>query len=674
MRLQKNRQGFTLIEMLVAAALVVLMMTIFAEVFQMASGSMTLQRTISENDQQVRTITTIMRGDLQKRTFRTLVPFYPREDFNESDQYGIPFDARQGYFYVSSNDINNSVDNLLQFTVDASIRTETSDETPFYGRAIAKYPPGYTPPAPPTPAPNPLSLFPNQPDSDDGQIEPNSTASSNAAEVAYFVRNGTLYRRVVLLRQPLDTVGNGQSTSDVIQPRTSNGSRYFGPTTSMDYWDNFDLAAYRSRQDDTPYFVGISGNQNCLDNKTKDPAAPQQPLGKSRYRFGFDNSYSPTMTGPVWNPSSGLSREFFGTANELFLGRFTHEETSSIGFKYPCAGSVVAGGNPFATTATFTDTNLDGVVDSFSGGARVGQDILVTHVHAFDVELFDERLNAFVPIGHSLTTAGGVPGDLHLSRNATLNTSYFAPGSSAGHSFDTWHPFYDRDGASAFDNPPIPNYSAAMPQDNPPYRPMVYDPAGVLAPAPINSSSPYDPYWNPTTTYRAGEDLNGNGSLDPGEDANGNGKLDPGDVVFVPTEDVNYNGMLDPGEDTDKSNFKGYHYNPLPLPNGQPDGFIDDVGPQSTISRPIRPYGRVYYYVCRRAALAGATPAGYNDQPAWGTSPGVLFGHPSNPNLPQWEAVLNLRPIRAMRITVRFLHRGSNKLRQMTLIHSLRDQ
>lgn len=672
MRVYEKRPGFTLIEMLVAAALVVLMMTIFAEVFQMASGSMTLQRTISENDQQVRTITTIMRGDLQKRTFRTLVPFYPREDFNESDQFGIPFDARQGYFYVSSNDINNSVDNLLQFTVDASIRTESSDETPFYGRAAVLGPAGQ------------FRFNPNQPESDDGQIEPNSTASSNAAEVSYFVRNGTLYRRVVLLRQPLETVGNSQSIGDVIQPRTSNGSRYFGPATSMDYWDNFDLAAYRSKQDDTPYFVGIAGNQNCLDNKTKDPAAPQQPLGKSRYRFGFDNSYSPTMSGPVWNTTSGLSREFFGTANELFLGRFTHEETSSIGFKYPCAGSTAVGGNPFATGATFTDSNLDGVVDGFAGGARVGQDILVTHVHAFEVELYDERIRDFVQVGHNygsedlngngrldsgedLNSDGiltfkidrniyplAVPGDLHVSRNLPLNTSFFAPGSSAGHSFDTWHPYYDRDGASVSDNPVSPNYSNAMPQDNPPYRPMIYDPAGtpgvydpygVLAPNPMNSSSPYDAHWNPTASYKVG------------------------DVVFVPTEDVNYNGVLDGSEDTTSSTFKGYAHN-----NGTGDGLIDAIGNGSTIVRPVLPYGRVFYYVCRRAALNGAVSAGYQDQPAWGTSPNRLYGHASNSDLPQWEAVLNLRPVRAVRMTVRFLHRGSNKLRQMTLIHSLRDQ
>lgn len=630
-------RGFTLIEMLVASALVVLMMTIFAEVFQMASGSMTLQRTIAENDQQVRTFTTIMRGDLQKRTFRNLIPFFPREDYALN---GVPFDGREGYFYVAGNNPNSSSDTVLQFTADSRNISESADQTPYYGRSslLAQ-----------------LIQNPNQPESDDGQIQDNGASASAAAEISYFVRNGILYRRVVLLRQPISALTSNTS-SDTIQPRATNGAPLFTSTSPHKYWQLFDHAAYRTPDANpnnrVPFLLGFDANSSVLDNKLK--GFTDVPLGRSRFRFGFDNSHS--ANGATWGPTNGLSREYFGASNELFLGRFTHEETSHDDFRYPCVGSTAPGGNPFATGSTLLDADSDGIADLFEGGPRQGQDILLTHVHSFEVEMFDDRLQAFAPVGHSLTAAGGVPGDFSITR--LLNGNYVATGQgiTAGQTFDTWHPWYDRDGQGVGDSLPIPTppiapnqnyFSNDMLQDSPPYRPMTYDPTGYSAPFPPNSSSgPYDPSWNPGTNYVVG------------------------DIVFVPTEDVNYNGKLDNNEDTTggMGSFKGYAHN-----NGNGDGLIDAIGNGSTISRPVQPYGRVYYYVCRRAAQNGATPAGYQDQPAWGTSPNQLFGH-TNPDLPQWEAVLNLRPVRAMRMTVRFLHRGSNKLRQITLVHSLRNQ
>ncbi len=611
---REARRAFTLIEMLVASALVVLMMTIFAEVFQMASGSMTLQRTIAENDQQVRTFTTILRGDLQKRTFRNMVPFFPREDFNQA---GLPFADRQGYFYLSLNDPNNGADTVLQFTVDSSIKTETSDETPYYGKASILGPA------------NQFRFNPNQPESDDGQIEPNGTTSSSAAEVAYFVRNGVLYRRVVLLRQPLVSVGTGSSGASTVQPRTASNAPYFTSGTNLDYWNSFDVAAYRDRSSDAPTLLGMDGTGSALDNQRYGPT--DDPLGRSRYRFGFDCSYQPG--GPVWSTTSGLSREFFGANNDLFLGRFTHEETSSPGFRYPCAGTAAPSGNPFIVNSipahALADANSNGVVDLFEGGNRVGQDILLTHVHSFEVEFYDDRLRAFAPIGHTQLN-GGIAGDYHLNRCLNLNYKPTGAGIAGGYVFDSWHPLYDQDGGGANDSLPL-DHMAPMAQDLPPYRPMTFDPVGKSAPPPPPNGGG-SPRWvhNPASPYQVN------------------------DIVFPPTEDVNYNGQLDMGESVDGDNL------------------ID--GPTYAGRRPVNPYGRVYYYICRRAAVGNAVPSGFADQPAWGTSPGRVFGHESNTNLPLWEAVLNVRPTRAMRITVRFLHRGSNKLRQLTLIHSLRDQ
>ena len=127
--LTKRLRAFTLIEMLIAVTLVLLMMVLFAEIFSLAADSMNLQRGISENDQQVRTLTTVLRSDLQKRTFRNLVPFFPGESPDDENS-SYSFGNRAGYFYLSTNDPVNGRDNVLQFTVRSTERDGDPNDTP----------------------------------------------------------------------------------------------------------------------------------------------------------------------------------------------------------------------------------------------------------------------------------------------------------------------------------------------------------------------------------------------------------------------------------------------------------------------------------------------------------------------------------------------------------------
>ena len=93
----KHRRGFTLIEMLISVTLVLLMMVMFAEIFGLASDSMTLQRALADNYQKVRAFTTVMRADLQKRTFQKVVPFHPKESVDIQSEL---FEPRRGYLYI----------------------------------------------------------------------------------------------------------------------------------------------------------------------------------------------------------------------------------------------------------------------------------------------------------------------------------------------------------------------------------------------------------------------------------------------------------------------------------------------------------------------------------------------------------------------------------------------
>ncbi|TXT21299.1 MAG: hypothetical protein FD138_4081 [Planctomycetota bacterium] len=165
------------------------------------------------------------------------------------------------------------------------------------------------------------------------------------------------------------------------------------------------------------------------------------------------------------------------------------------------------------------------------------------------------------------------------------------------------------------------------------------------------------------------EDLNGNGILDMGEDTNGNMVLDRGHPPGVLTEDLNANGVLDAGEDGAW---------------GFPTNGVIDI--PIRLREPSFPTGLKWAYVCTKAGTSGATrlhEPGPNMTPV-STSPGIWSTSeslPGGPGVPDWQLVTssngrkdNLRPLKAIRITVRFEHPTSQQMKQVTIVHSLVDQ
>src|SRR5436305_3616112 len=109
-----RRRGFTLVEMLISVALVMLMMVMFAQIFQFASSSVGKMRGIAENDQRSRTLQTVIKADLDKRTYRWVYPFAANENPGAATSN---IANRQGYLYISENNPFNPLDDVLQFTV-----------------------------------------------------------------------------------------------------------------------------------------------------------------------------------------------------------------------------------------------------------------------------------------------------------------------------------------------------------------------------------------------------------------------------------------------------------------------------------------------------------------------------------------------------------------------------
>lgn len=168
-RRSSARRGVTLLEMLVVVALVVLMMLILASIFQAATGAMTSMRTYQELDDNLRLLDLTLRSDLNGTT-AVMTP--PNNPLNKT-----------GYFEYGENapaDLQGEdTDDYLAFTAKAP------EGRVFTGRFWVSNNIG----SPGLAAGAPGQNFAVQP----------VTITSKYAEIIYFLRNGNLYRRVLLI-------------------------------------------------------------------------------------------------------------------------------------------------------------------------------------------------------------------------------------------------------------------------------------------------------------------------------------------------------------------------------------------------------------------------------------------------------------------------------------------
>ena len=451
------RRGFTILEMLVATALVMLMMLLFAEIFGAAIGVITAQRGIANNDQKARSLTAILKHDLESRTYgptrtagatKELVSGLleaPRGIVALAE--GDIVDSRQaGILYISENNVDDDTDDVLHLTVFLPPGTGEEVSPRFYGRAV----------------PVGAATDSNQPDRDDG-VAGDGAASSRAAEVVYFMRGGNLYRRVLLLREPA-TGALPFSTQPTIGLTGTGGPLMptYPPAPTTTFYRDFDFSA--TNVSDQLHFHGLE----ALDNAS---GLSNAPLGVPPNRFGYDPNGVP------------LEVDVAGR----WIGRFTQEETSAAAFQWPGINNV-AGNNvvdsqlvlsPGGIVAVDVNTNgsYDAGTDTLLIGSRVGEDILLTNVESFDIEVWDpayieddfdgsgswnapDDLNgngiqdrgAWVDLGNRLGLGSSLGEGIGLfcetsnsayGGNATWgrqNAAYGPNGPSGNHVFDTWHP------------------------------------------------------------------------------------------------------------------------------------------------------------------------------------------------------------------------------------------
>lgn len=466
------RLGYTLVELLLATLLTLLMMGVVVGVFGSIGQSVTDTRALIEVQNQLRSTANRLRQDLEEATAPMRPPLRPEagQGYFEiiegpnglfwtpssgslSAGWDVPVDSEAGAPDATAGDN----DDVLMLTI-------RSRGEPFVGRW----------------------RLPN------GTL---GTIESQEAEVAWFVRGRTLYRRVMLVApgkfNAMDANGDG-----VVEPAEAGlGS------DSVFQWYDVSVRPARSQ----------GGTWGMIANSLGD-------LTKPEYRYAHQAPTFPYQ--PHWVANRRTNVLGLPLLAECSSPAFFASWLS--GTMPPVALNLRAGEvldlwrNPHPWNETDPDT---GVLNVYTG-PRIGEEVILSNVLEFDVKVYDPE----APVVYN--TAGDaalVPGDPGYS--AALANPWIGRGAYVDLGY----------GYAIAQSPPSnlpPALVANLARLSPFAGPGRYFP--VVEPAYDTWSTHYETNWM---------DLNQNGARDAGDfgDENGNGLFDEGTNGF----DDNGDGVVD---------------------------------------------------------------------------------------------------------------------------------
>ena len=274
------RRGVTLVEMLVTLAILLLMMTVIVQIFQAATGALNAAQVYQELDNQLRLLDSTIRSDLNGVTCKLTPPNNPKNN--------------PGYLEYGENEFadvqGEDSDDYIRFTAKAPAGQ------PFTGRMWirAAYCNATSGTATTNQLPQPITI------------------TSEYAEIIYFLRNGNLYRRVLLVspeRQSTiePTVNNVNPSAHLQWPRLLPGrpGRQPGcnpPSGNQVSWQAVnDLSAHPA-----PTGAPYNGNSVIL-NTLGDLTNRENRFAYQRFSSDFQN-----LAGALVPGGDGLSDDLNG--------------------------------------------------------------------------------------------------------------------------------------------------------------------------------------------------------------------------------------------------------------------------------------------------------------------------------------------------------------------------
>lgn len=395
----RRRGGFTIVEMLVAVALTLLLMTMVVSVMSQVMDSISTSRASIEMNDRLRFVRERIQNDLGGITLFPNPPHRPEAgegyfeyiegpmgatapragalanglyalDTDEVAAVMQPPDVAPGVDFTGwTNAGGYAPDRTVGDLDDIIMFTAHAQGEPFVGRA------GF-----------------------DGLGNP-LMVQSQVAEIAYFVRGTTLYRRVLLVRPDIDLTG-----------------------VTTNYYARYDISA---RQEGGPAPQNLTANTAAaylVANSLGDLTKRENRFGHQPYHWPHDARFwgalgLPTLfecSDPTWpfpynnGPGGPPSGSLFGGAD--LAGR---EYVVPDGVSNPTTGRLLLsmGSLPFDAWRNphpYTEVDrLTGMLSDYQNGTRIGEDVLLTDVLSFDVKVWDPG----APIVQDAAGAVHQPGD-----------------------------------------------------------------------------------------------------------------------------------------------------------------------------------------------------------------------------------------------------------------------
>lgn len=401
-----RRGGFTLVEMLVALAITLLLMISVATIFSSVSDSIRDGRTTIEMNDRLRGVQNRLRADLEGVTVITIPPRRPENDEGYLEIIEGPMGpvVIPGAFLTPPDtDYELEVAGLIASTNEDA----DGDGKPDPDTTIGDL--------------DDVLMFTtrNLREPFIGRFAPTGTAESRVAEVAWFVRGTTLYRRVLLVKLRFVLPGN---PTPVPLPLVASGPGFYA---------DYDISVHEeghASYDRSP----IPGTHRLVANTLGDLTKRENRYGHQPYAFPHDARFWGKLGLPTLREASsaGWLLPFvlspLPAANRAQSPIYNSMEDPKGVFVIPNTLTTADVGNalvrtkivqlkPDAPFDAWTDpfpwtTSVDsstGTLLNYFDRTRVAEDVILTNVLSFDVKVWDPG----APVLEGTDGSALLPGD-----------------------------------------------------------------------------------------------------------------------------------------------------------------------------------------------------------------------------------------------------------------------
>ena len=440
-----GNRGFTLVELLVASTIGLMVMASLATLLGLFSRTASSTQSIIDMTHRMRVVGDRLRKDLAGVTCKLEPPVSPDSDSGYFEI--IEGRGRDSLRYVGSkptvpSDSGGDID-------DGLLLTTRSTGDPFTGKYGSE------------------------------------TIQSNTAEVAWFISNGTLYRRQLLVvpyvpRLPFNL------------DETISGVNDFNANGRVDVHRNWlALPTTANPTTQNPEVYSLEDFYLFCDLSVRRDVVPG-PL----------NAFIPNTLGDVTKP----------------INRFRH----SGSFPHPFIRSGASRPTPNTPESRFNwipPLTFDEPLPSPSPvpaslPSRAGEDVVLRNVLSFDVRVFDpDAPTKISEVGNAVLT----PGDPAYVHNKNIVTS--ARGAYGDLGWGSWDNIWPPD------PPTLPAGEMLIPVTRPSWAASIPAFSFDIVPGTTTALASTPPFTNRFPGF-LGEDLNNNGTLDSGEDVLSNSVLD----------------------------------------------------------------------------------------------------------------------------------------------------